>query len=82
MICKLLSLLTFLIEQALQRHLKSLPEPPMLRENLKKEIKMFVEMLQQRTQEEGRYTTLIFVSVNKLQLRHLFNIRSICKFAT
>lgn len=52
----------------------------MLRENLKKEIKMFVEMLQQRTQEEGRYTTLIFVSVNKLQLRHLFDIRSICKF--
>ncbi|KAK2569591.1 hypothetical protein P5673_005417 [Acropora cervicornis] len=46
-------------EQALQRHLKSLPEPPMLRENLKKEIKMFVEMLQQRTQEEGRSATSI-----------------------
>lgn len=46
-------------EQALQRHLKCLPEPPMLRENLKKEIKMFVEMLQQRTQEEGRSATSI-----------------------
>lgn len=57
---ELLSHPSFSIEQALQTHLKSLPEPPMLRENLKKEIKMFVEMLQQRSQEEGRYTILIF----------------------
>lgn len=33
----------------------------MIRENLKKEIKMFVEMLQQRAHEEGRYTTLLKV---------------------
>ncbi|XP_031564912.1 uncharacterized protein LOC116300225 [Actinia tenebrosa] len=33
---------------ALNRHLSSLPEPPMMRENLKKEIMMFVEMLQQK----------------------------------
>jgi len=48
-------------EQALQRHLKRLPEPPMIRENLKKEIKMFVEMLHQRTREEGRYTLVIAI---------------------
>jgi len=42
-------------EQALQRHINRLPEPPIIRENLKKEIKMFVEMLQQRAKEEGRY---------------------------
>lgn len=41
-------------EKALQRHLHRLPEPPMIRENLKKEIKMFVEMLQQKAKEEGR----------------------------
>lgn len=46
-------------EQALQRHLSRLPEPPMIRENLKKEIKMFVEMLQQQAKEEGRNTTSI-----------------------
>ena len=48
-------------EQALQRHLNRLPEPPMIRENLKKEIKMFVEMLHQRTREEGRYTRVIAI---------------------
>ncbi|PFX15094.1 hypothetical protein AWC38_SpisGene20700 [Stylophora pistillata] len=41
-------------EKALQRHLHRLPEPPMIRENLKKEIKMFVEMLQQKAKKEGR----------------------------
>ena len=45
----------FLTEQALKKHLSRLPEPPMMRDNLKKEIKMFVEMLQQREKEEGRY---------------------------
>ena len=45
----------FLTEQALKKHLSRLPEPPMIRENLKKEIKLFVEMLQQRAKEEGRY---------------------------
>lgn len=46
-------------EQVLQGHLNRLPEPPMIRENLKKEIKMFVEMLQQRAKEEGRTSTSI-----------------------
>ena len=41
-------------EQALKRHLSRLPEPPLIRENLKKEIGMFVEALQQRAVEEGR----------------------------
>ena len=44
----------FFTEQALRRHLNRLPEPPLVRENLKKEITMFVEMLQQRATEGGR----------------------------
>lgn len=51
-----------LTEKALQRHLHRLPEPPMIRENLKKEIKMFVEMLQQKANEEGRYSVNCKVS--------------------
>ena len=34
----------------------------MIRENLKKEIKMFVEMLQQKANEEGRYSVNCKVS--------------------
>ncbi|KAJ7375867.1 Coiled-coil domain-containing protein 24 [Desmophyllum pertusum] len=49
-------------EQALQRHLNRLPEPPMIRENLKKEVKMFVEMLHQRAREEGRNTAASVLS--------------------
>lgn len=37
-----------LTDLALNRHLSSLPEPPMMRDNLKKEIMLFVEMLQQK----------------------------------
>ena len=33
----------------------------MIRENLKKEIKMFVEMLQQKAKEEGRYKLQSFI---------------------
>ena len=51
-----------LTEKALQRHLHRLPEPPMIRENLKKEIQMFVEMLQQKAKEEGRYSVNCKVS--------------------
>jgi len=53
----------FFTEQALQRHLNRLPEPPMIRENLKKEIKMFVEMLHQRAREEGRCVVIIVIYV-------------------
>jgi len=31
----------------------------MIRDNLRKEIKMFVEMLQQRAKEEGRYEFMV-----------------------
>ena len=58
----LMSTASFLTEKALQRHLHRLPEPPMIRENLKKEIKMFVEMLQQKAKEEGRYSVNCKVS--------------------
>lgn len=50
-----LTCILFLTEQALKKHLSRLPEPPKIRDNLKKEIKMFVEMLQQSAKEEGRY---------------------------
>ena len=35
----------------------------MIRENLKKEIKMFVEMLHQRAREEGRYNIIIIIVI-------------------
>ncbi|XP_032217806.1 coiled-coil domain-containing protein 24 isoform X1 [Nematostella vectensis] len=46
-------------EVALNRHLSRLPEPPLIRENLKKEIMMFVGMLQQRAEEEGRQSSSV-----------------------
>ena len=40
----------------------------MIRENLKKEIKMFVEMLHQRAREEGRYTVIVIYLLITWQL--------------
>lgn len=59
-------------EQALQRHLNRLPEPPMIRENLKKEIKMFVEMLQQRAHEEGRNSPSILSKEESRIVEYVF----------
>lgn len=60
-------------EQALKRHLSRLPEPPMIRENLKKEIKMFVEMLNQKAKEEGRNTTSILSKEESTIVEYAFD---------
>ncbi|KAJ7383859.1 Coiled-coil domain-containing protein 24 [Desmophyllum pertusum] len=60
-------------EQALQRHLNRLPEPPMIRENLKKEVKMFVEMLHQRAREEGRNTASVLSQEESSIVEYVFD---------
>lgn len=60
-------------EQALQRHINRLPEPPIIRENLKKEIKMFVEMLQQRAKEEGRNATSVLSKEDSNIVEYVFD---------
>ncbi|XP_078353739.1 coiled-coil domain-containing protein 24-like isoform X2 [Oculina patagonica] len=59
-------------DQALQRHLNKLPEPPMIRENLKKEIKMFVEMLQQKAREEGRNSASVLSKEESNVVNYVF----------
>lgn len=60
-------------EQALKKHLSRLPEPPMIRDNLKKEIKMFVEMLQQRAKEEGRNASSILSKEESNIVEYVFD---------
>lgn len=60
-------------DQTLQRHLNRLPEPPMIRENLKKEIKMFVEMLQQKAREEGRNPSSILSKQESNIVEYVFD---------
>ena len=43
-----------IVENALNLPLNKLPDPPMVRENLKREILLFAEMLRQKAEEDGR----------------------------